>query len=102
MKNTYVEFELNNEETVKLTLTFGKLNMLKSANNSLYQKYSKFLMTGTSDDILDIVTMIYVAYWCANFGKEKFYTLEEFIDLVPFDMVELERVNNALMRPKKK
>lgn len=102
MKNTYVEFVLENDEKVNLTLTFSKLNILKSVNNELYQRYSKLLMTGNSNDILDLVTMIYVAYWCANFGSENLYSEQEFINLMPFDMAELERVNNALMRPKKK
>lgn len=102
MKNTYVEMTLENDEIVKLTITFAKLNILKSVNHELYQRYSRLIMQGNSEDILDMATMVYVAYWCANFGKEGMLKEDEFIELVPFDMVELQRVNNALMRPKKK
>lgn len=101
MKNSFIEFELNNEEVVNLTLTFGKLNILKSVNNELYQKFNK-IFYGKSEDMMDMVTMIYVAYWCANFGKEDMYKEQDFIDLVPFDFVEIERTFNALTRPKKK
>lgn len=100
-RNTYHEFELTDGTVVKLTLTFGKLNLLKSVKNGLYERYCK-MMFGKSEDILDMVTMIYVAYWCANFGAEKVYTEEEFIELVPFDFVEIERAYTALTQPKKK
>ena len=101
MKNTLIDFQLTNEEVVKLTLTFGKLNLLKSVNNALYSKYNS-IMYGKSEDILDMVTVVYVAYWCANFGKDDMYKEDEFIDLVPFDMVEIKRAFTALTQPKKK
>ena len=101
MKNTFIEFELNNDEKVDLTLTFGKLNVLKSVNNELYTRYNE-IVYGKSEDLLDMVTIIYVAYWCANFGKDKLYKEDDFINLVPFDMPEIQRAYNSLMRPKKK
>lgn len=101
MKNTFIEFELNNDEKVDLTLTFGKLNVLKSVNNELYTRYNE-IVYGKREDLLDMVTIIYVAYWCANFGKDKLYKEDDFINLVPFDMPEIQRAYNSLMRPKKK
>lgn len=101
MKNTFIDFELLNDEVVTLTLTFGKLNLLKSVNNTLYSKYNN-IVYGKSEDMLDMVTIVYVAYWCANFGKDKLYKEEEFIELVPFDMVEIKRIFNQLTQPKKK
>lgn len=102
IKNTYQDFLLNNDETVKLTLTFGKLNVLKSYNNELYTRFNK-INYGKGEEVLDMVTIIYVAYWCANYKVgEKIYSEDEFIELVPFDMIEIQRVYNSLMRPKKK
>lgn len=101
IKNTYEDFELRNGEIVKLTLTFGKLNLLRRVNNELYQRYNK-VVSGKSDDILDIVTMVYVAYWCANFGNDNLYTEDDFIELLPFDVSEIKRVYTKLMQPKKK
>ena len=111
IKNTYEKFQLQRVlddgtieyEEVDLTLTFGKLNVLRSRNNELYTRYCKML-SGKSEDILDMVTLIYVAYWCAHLTlpKDKLYTEDEFIELVPFDMPEIKRVYNSLMQPKKK
>lgn len=102
IKNSYQEFELENGETVRMTLTFGKLNVLKSINNQLYERYNKILY-GKSEDILDMVTLMYVAYWCANFNlSDSLYNENEFIDLVPFDFTEIKRVYTALTQPKKK
>lgn len=101
MKNTVIDFTLNTEEVVKLTLTFGKLNLLKSVNNELYTRYNE-ISHGKREDILDMVTIIYVAYWCANFGNEEMHTEKEFIELVPFDIPEIQRKYKELLEPKKK
>lgn len=101
IKNTFIDFQLDNDEIVKLTLTFGKLNLLKSVNNELYTRYMEIIY-GKREDLLDMVTIIYVAYWCANFGKEGLRKEDDFIELVPFDMPEIQRAYNSLMRPKKK
>lgn len=101
VKNTLREFELTNGEVVNLTLTFGKLSALKSINPTLYAKYNR-IMNGKSEDILDIATVVYVAYWCANYGKDEMYTESDFMDLVPFDLGEIKRTMAELTRPKKK
>lgn len=101
-KNSFIDFELSNGEVVKLTLTFGKLRLMKSVNNRLYERYNDVVF-GKSNDFLDIALIIYVAYWCANFGHgEKMYDEDSFIDLVPMDMVELQRVQKQLTNAKKK
>ena len=101
MKNTLIDFQLNNEEVVKLTLTFGKLNVLRSVNNELYTRYNEIIY-GKREDIMDMVTIIYVAYWCANIGNDNKHNEDEFIDLVPFDLPEIQRKYSELMKPKKK
>lgn len=103
IKNTYLEFDLNNGEKVNLTLTFGKLNVLKSLNNELYTRFNSVLY-GKSEDMMDLVAIVYVAYWCANYSMsgDKLYTEQEFIELVPFDMNKLKEVFTSLTQPKKK
>lgn len=101
--NTFKEFVLTNGEKVKLTLTFGKLNVLKSYDNALYTKFNKIL-AGKSEDILDLTTIIYVAYWCYNFSVEKkndIYKEQDFLELVPFDINSIKQSFNALTQPKK-
>lgn len=100
-KNSYLNFTLINGEKVKVTLTFGKLNLLKSVNNSLYQRFCKIL-NGSSKEILDLATVIYVAYWCANYGNEDLMTEDDFLNSTPFDISEIKRVFLALTQPKKK
>ena len=102
IKNTYQEFELENGETVKLTLTFGKLNLLKSVNKDLYKKFNDVLY-GKSEDMLDTIAMLYVAYWCANYnGTDELLSEQKFFDLVPFDMSKIKDVFDNLTKPKKK
>lgn len=102
IKNTYQDFELENGDTIKLTLTFGKLNILKSVNKDLYNRFNNVLY-GKSEDMLDLIAMLYVAYWCANYSPtNKLYEEQEFYDLVPFDVVKIKDVFDALTQPKKK
>lgn len=102
-KTTAIEYVLKNGETVNLSLSFGRLNLLKRVNSELYDRFNK-MQFGKSEDILDLVTMIYVAYWCENYkvGDKSLYSEDDFIELVEFDMVEIQRIQNGLTRPKKK
>lgn len=100
-KNTLLDFKLEDGNIVKLTLTFGKLNVLKSVNNALYQKFNKIL-SGKSEEFLDLVDVIYVAYWCANFGNEKLISQKDFIELVPFDIPTIKEAFDILTHVKKK
>ena len=100
--NTYTDFTLENGDTVKLTLSFGRLNVLKSVNKELYARFNNVLY-GKSEDMLDTIAMLYVAYWCANYnGIDKILEEQEFFDLVPFDMVTIKDVFDTLTKPKKK
>lgn len=102
-KTTAIEYTLKNGETVKLSLSFGRLNLLKRLNFELYDRFNK-MNFGKSEDIMDLVTMIYVAYWCENYqiGDKSLYSEDDFIELVEFDMIEIQRIQNGLTRPKKK
>ena len=102
IKNTYTEFILENGQKVNLTLSFGRLNVLKSVNKELYDRFNSVLY-GKSEDMLDTIAMLYVAYWCANYelGKE-ILSEQAFFDLVPFDMMTIKNVFDTLTQPKKK
>ena len=78
------------------------MNLLKKVNSNLYERFNRLLF-GKSEDILDLVTVVYVGYWCANYSiTDKLYTEDEFIELVPFDSNELTKVFAELTQPKKK
>lgn len=99
------EIKLENGLTVKLSITFAKLNVLKSLNNQLYQRFNKVFYLGKSEDIFDLITVLYVAYWCANYSinnQENFLSEKEFTDLVPYDISLILKIFNNLTQPKKK
>lgn len=101
-KVTGQEFKLNNGEIVMLSLSFGRLNLLKKLNVELYNRFNSILY-GKSEDILDLVTIIYVGYWCANFKlTDNLYKEDDFIELVDFDTLEIQRAFKSLTQPKKK
>jgi len=102
LKATGQEYVLNNGETVTLMLSFGRLNILKKLNIELYNRFNAILY-GKSEDILDLVTIIYVGYWCANYnGVDQILKEDDFIELVDFDTLEIQRTFKALTQPKKK
>lgn len=101
LKNTVVNFKLTNGQEVGMTLTFRKLNLLKSVNIGLYNKFNK-IISGKSEEILDLVTVLYVAYWCENYGSDDLMTEADFIDVTPFDIGEIRKVFTVLTQPKKK
>lgn len=97
-----VDFQLENGETVRLRLNFARLKILEKLNFELFERFNK-INYGKSENIIDLATIVYVAYWCANYdGINKIYSEDEFVELVPFDVIEIQRVQNALMKPKKK
>lgn len=101
-KTTGQEFTLKNGEVVTLSLSFGRLNLLKKLDIELYDRFNKILY-GKSEDILDLVTIIYVGYWCANFKlTDDLYKEEDFIELIEFNTLEIQRTFKALTQPKKK
>lgn len=102
VKATGQEYILSNGESVYLSLSFGRLNLLKKLNLELYNRFNEILY-GKSNDILDLVTIIYVGYWCANFKlTDNLYKEEDFIELVEFDTLEIQRTFKELTQPKKK
>ena len=100
MKNTYQELKLTNDEVVKLTLNFGKLMKIKSSNKELYTRLMNILNGGFDDIIDSCLTVIYVAYLCAN--DKDVLSEGDFIELVPFDLEAINVIASELITPKKK
>ena len=65
--NTFVPFEMK-QGTENLTLTFYRLNQLKTKHPKEYERYFEMQKTGISTD-LDVVEMLYIAYLCATMEK---------------------------------
>lgn len=97
--NTVVEYEFYDGTTVKMTLTFYALYQLKSKNKALYDRYNKIMSTKNSDE-LDMITVLYVAYVCANDGED-LMTEEEFLFKCGSDRIALKDAVEQLLQPKK-
>ena len=99
MINTELEFKLNNNETVKLTLNFALLLKIKNKYPEEYESFNKVVLYGDKKDIdfFELLSVIYVAYLCANLDNKEKYTKEEFISLVPFDVQLITQTQNRLL-----
>ena len=101
MKNTYQELELNNGEVVKLTLNFARLLKIKNDREVLYNRLMRILQASDIDVISDSLTVIYVAYLCANLDIEVL-SEDDFIELVPFDLEKINVIAGKLIMGNKK
>lgn len=75
-KNTFIDFKFDDGESVKMTLTFYAIYQLKNRNKKLYDEYNKVMTNGIKEE-LDMITILYTAYLCAN--TEETMSFEDFI-----------------------
>ena len=103
--NTTYDFEMADGTTVKLTLAFYALYQLKSKNKSLYERYNKAMLSiadkKSGYDELEVITILYAAYVCANLNADKIMNEEEFIILCGADRVAVNTALEHLITPKK-
>lgn len=64
-KNTCIDFKFEDGDSVKMTLAFYALYQLKGKNKSVYDRYNKIMTKGAEEEI-DMITVLYTAYLCAN------------------------------------
>ena len=97
--NTIIEFELYDGTSVPLTLAFYALYQLKAKNKSLYERYMKIMQKTTTDE-LEMITVLYTAYACANLGSE-IMDEEEFMMQCGSDRLAIISAYRELTQPKK-
>ena len=102
MKNTFLDLELEDGSKVQLTLNFSRLLQLKNKNKAMYEKYNKILCNGAKDAIEDTITVIYVAYLCANIEQEEVLSFNQFSEVIPQNFIEINNICQELITPKKK
>ena len=102
MKNTFLDLELEDGSKVQLTLNFSRLLQLKNKNKTIYDKYNKILCNGAKDAIEDTLTVIYVAYLCANIDQEEVLSFNRFAEIIPQNFGEMNNICQELITPKKK
>ena len=105
MKCTMLKMELADGQEVELTLNFARLLKVKNAKKKLYKEFMDVLKNKDFDIIFDSIKVLYVAYLCANTDKLKTKEVlseDEFLELVPMDMVLINNLVAELIQPKKK
>lgn len=102
-KNTYIDIELENGETVKATLAYIHLLHLKNHNKAAYDRYNQIMTKGPQDE-LDSVYILYVAYLCALVADGSFdeaMSEEEFLSVMSPDRDYAGELLTKLINPKK-
>lgn len=99
--NTYRTMELQNGQSVRLTLNLKRLLLLKSNHLDLYKEVSRIIIKGT-EDIMEFIKIIYAGYLCALEKGSFEMPFDEFIEVIPQDFGELAEITGDLISPKKK
>lgn len=104
MKNTFLDFELEDGSKIQLTLNFTRLLQLKNKRKDIYGKYTNAL-AGKGDAFENSLITLYTAYLCANIEKldsGELMSYEDFIDSIPQNFILMNTTVDLLMNPKKK
>lgn len=101
LKNTYIDFKFEDGDSVKMTLAFYALYQLKGKNKLIYDKYNQIATKGAAEE-LDMVTILYAAYLCANINEiELCMSFEQFMQKCGSDRYAIKDAAEKLMKPKK-
>ena len=102
MKNTFYEFTFEDGESVKMTLAFYFLYQLKNINKGLYDRYNKIMTTGAKEEI-EMITILYAAYICANItDASNCMSEEEFMIKCGSDRFAVKAAVEGLTKAKKR
>lgn len=107
LRNTFVPIYLDDGTDegieVKGTLSFYHLKELEKAKPELAERYFK-LTTGNNKGLsdLDVVSLIYVAYVCANLTDPDLLDEDTFTILLGYDREQVRRISDRLLLAKKK
>lgn len=102
--NTIYDFEFADGSKAELTLAFYKLYQLRSKNKTLYDRYNKIMSknsNGGTPDELETITVLYVAYVCANMDKGELMDEDTFMMLCGSDRKAVNDAVTHLLTPKK-
>lgn len=105
-KHTYKEYKFPNGATIKCTVAFRFLAMLRDKNKKIYERLNKGIMYGVADDVMEAAYVLYGAYLCAcyageNGGEENIMKESEFIDSLDNDILDVLAVCAELTDKKK-
>lgn len=104
MKNTFLDYELEDGSKIQLTLNFARLLQLKNKRQNIYNKYTNAL-AGKGDPFENSLITLYTAYLCANIegiDNNEVMSYEDFIESIPQNYITMNTTVDLLINPKKK
>lgn len=102
IKNTMYEFKFEDGTSENLTLAFYALYQLKAKNKGVYDEYNRIMTKGANDE-LDMITVLYAAYLCANIADiSGCMNIEEFMQKCGSDRYAIKDAMEALVKAKKR
>lgn len=100
LKNTLYEFKFEDGDTVQMTLAFYALYQLKAKNKGVYEEYNKIMTKGATEE-LDMITVLYAAYLCANIDDiPSCMKFDEFLMKCGSDRYAIKKAMEHLVKPK--
>lgn len=101
LKNTCYTYTFEDGDKAELTLAFYALYQLKAKNKSVYDEYNKIMTKGAAEE-LDMITILYAAYLCANIADiASCMGKEEFMIKCGSDRHAIKEAMEHLIKPKK-
>lgn len=102
--NTTYTLEGNGGEEINLTLAYRYLYQLRSKHKQQYDEYNAIVTKGAKDEF-DNITILYTAYLChliaENGNTDGCKSFDEFLDVLPYDRLEIAKAVGMLITPKK-
>lgn len=95
------EFEFCDGGKCQMSLSFIRLKRLASKRKELADRYNNIMLKGTKTE-LDVLTVLYTAYMCANMEHDDLLTEDEFIERCGDDHVIIYEALDVLTNPKKR
>lgn len=98
---TGYEFEFRDGDKCQMSLSFIRLKKLGSKRKELYDRYNNVMLKGTKSE-LDVLTVLYAAYVCANMDCDDLLSEDDFLEKCGDDHVIVFEAFDALTNPKKR
>ena len=95
------EFEFQDGDKCQMSLSFIRLKRLASKRKDLSDRYHNVMIKGTKSE-LDVLTVLYTAYVCANMERDDLMGEDDFIERCGDDHVIIFEAFDALTNPKKR
>lgn len=102
--NTVYTMKSIDGDPIDLTLTYRYLLQLKRKHPEDYKEYNRIMTKGVEDEF-DNIQIVYTGYLCQKIAETgdtaSAMSFDDFVDILPFDRMEIARAVGMLVSPKK-